>query len=79
MRASVLGRDAALADLDTMLAIVRDVHPDPSPRFAVLRDSLAQAWPTSITRARLWTDLSRVLASSGRSAYSSGTAPSRAR
>lgn len=63
MRASVLGRDAALADLDTMLAIVRDVHPDPSPRFAVLRDSLAQAWPTSITRARLWTDLSRVLAS----------------
>ena len=61
----VLAHSAALDDLDTLVAIVREVHPDPGPRLAALRDSLDRAWPASLTRALLWRDLSRVLATMG--------------
>lgn len=58
----VLEHAAAVDDLDTLVAIVREVHPDPGPRLGVLRDSLARVWPGSLTRAFLWRELSRVLA-----------------
>jgi C-terminal processing protease CtpA/Prc len=59
---AAIGRAAAIADLDTFLTIVREVHPDPDPRLAEVRDSVARAWPDSVPRAVVWRDLSRVLA-----------------
>ncbi|MBI3792999.1 MAG: hypothetical protein HY275_19260 [Gemmatimonadetes bacterium] len=63
--ARVLSRAEAIEDLDTLVAIVREVHPDPGPQLGALRDSLARAWPESVTRAAAWRDLSRVLATMG--------------
>src|SRR5262245_40418582 len=63
--ATELAHSAAVADLDTLVAIVRDVHPDPGAQLSALRDSLDRAWPASMTRALLWRDLSRVLATMG--------------
>lgn len=60
--ASVLPRSAALEDLDSLVTIVSEVHPNPSPRFRPLRDSLAHAWPDTVSRARLARDLNRLLA-----------------
>lgn len=60
--AAALTREAAIADLDTLVAIVREVHPDPGPQLRPMRDSLARAWPASVSRAQVWRDLSRVLA-----------------
>ena len=60
--ATTLPRSAAVEDLDSLVTIVSEVHPNPSPRFRPLRDSLARAWPDTISRARLARDLNRLLA-----------------
>lgn len=65
LTAAQLARADAQADLDTLVAIVREVHPDPSPRLGAVRDSLVQAWPDVVSRDRLWVDLNVLLATQG--------------
>jgi hypothetical protein len=63
--AAALSRDVAIEDLDTLVAIVAEVHPSPTPWLQPLRDSLARVWPETVSRARLARDLGRVLAGLG--------------
>ena len=60
--ATTLPRTAAIEDLDSLVSIVAEVHPTPSPRLRPLRDSLARAWPDTVSRTRLARDLNRLLA-----------------
>ncbi len=63
--AATLPRAAAVEDLDSVVAIIGEVHPNPGPRIGTLRDSLARAWPDTIGRAWLARDLGRLLATIG--------------
>lgn len=60
--AAALPRSAAIEDLDSLATIVSEVHPNPSPQLRSLRDSLAHAWPETVSRARLARDMNRLLA-----------------
>jgi hypothetical protein len=60
--ATTLPRSAAVEDLDSLVTIVSEVHPNPSPQLRALRDSLAHAWPETVSRARLARDMNRLLA-----------------
>ncbi|MFN9578113.1 MAG: S41 family peptidase [Gemmatimonadota bacterium] len=63
--AAALPRAAAIEDLDSLVAIIGEVHPNPGPRLGPLRDSLARVWPDTIGRARIARDLGRLLATIG--------------
>lgn len=63
--AEALPRAAAVEDLDSLVAIVREVHPAVGPQFLPRRDSLAASWPDTVSRVRLARDLGRLLATIG--------------
>jgi C-terminal processing protease CtpA/Prc len=60
--AAVLSRSAAVEDLDSLVTIIREVHPNPAPDLGAARDSLVAAWPDSLPRTRVWRDLARLAA-----------------
>jgi hypothetical protein len=62
LTAPILTRAAAIEDLDSLVAIIRDVHPTPAPDLGAARDSLAGVWPDSLPRLHVWRDLARLAA-----------------
>jgi len=62
LTAPILTKTDAIEDLDSLIAIIRDVHPTPAPDLAAARDSLAGVWPDSLPRLHVWRDLARLAA-----------------
>jgi C-terminal processing protease CtpA/Prc len=67
---STITRADALADLDTMMRVLEDVHPDlyaerPRDSVAAARQRLVAALPPSVTRGEFWQRLAPLAASLG--------------